>query len=142
MCDIVFMDVLRLHWHRFRPSSKFWSCCRVCSCLYLAAKFFPDDINGAKQLLKDHAVCLCDDDNDLEMALACGHAYIPEISSSSMKNVMNRYPEHFTQTGGEGVDLSGTDASEAALLLVLKKLEMENQKIVTNEEGVSSYKGI
>jgi hypothetical protein len=107
--------------------SLFWFVFVLASCLYLAAKFFPcDDTKEAEHLLKDHAVCLCDDDNDLEMALTCGHAYIPEVSSSSMKQIMDIYPEHFTQTGGEGVELNGPDSSEAALLLVLKKLVEEN----------------
>jgi hypothetical protein len=29
-------------------------------------------------------VCLCDDDNDLEMALACRRAYLPSVSSDSI----------------------------------------------------------
>jgi hypothetical protein len=73
-------------------------------------------------VLSEQAVCLCDDDNDLEMAIACRHAYIPEISSSSMKELIHRHPEHFTQTGGEGVEVSGTESTEAALLMVKHKL--------------------
>lgn len=38
-----------------------------------------------------------------------------------MKEIIDRYPEHFTQTGGEGVELSGTDSAEAALLLILEQ---------------------
>jgi hypothetical protein len=105
------------------------------SCLYLATKFFPDEEQKeAEQLLQDHAICLCDDDNDLEMAMGCGHAYVPQISSASMKDVIDRYPEHFTQTGGEGIELNGTDSSEAALLLVLKKLNKE-EDLPNDENG-------
>lgn len=105
------------------------------SCLYVASKFFPESKGGPTKLLKHHSVCLCDDDNDLEMAIACGHAYIPEISSSSMKDIIDRHPDHFTQTGGEGTELSGTAAAEAALLLVLEHLadKDSNKSEVTSE---------
>jgi hypothetical protein len=46
--------------------------------------------------LSKHAICLCDDDNDLEMALACQHAYLPDISSQSMMDITQKYPKHFT----------------------------------------------
>ncbi|KAG7365433.1 haloacid dehalogenase-like hydrolase [Nitzschia inconspicua] len=91
-------------------------------CLYLAERFFPDSKGGPTKFVKEHSVCLCDDDNDLEMAEACGHAYIPEISSQSMKEIIGRYPDHFTQTGGEGMELQGHESTEAALLLVSKRL--------------------
>lgn len=99
--------------------------CLVCSCLYIAKKFFGASAEDSVDFVSKHAVCLCDDDNDLEMALACSLAYIPEISSESMKRVIEMNPDHFTQTGGEGVELSGTDSTEAALLLIQSKLEHE-----------------
>ena len=46
--------------------------------------------------LSKHSICLCDDDNDLEMALACQHAYLPDISSQSMMDITQKYPKHFT----------------------------------------------
>ncbi|OEU17932.1 hypothetical protein FRACYDRAFT_161642, partial [Fragilariopsis cylindrus CCMP1102] len=46
--------------------------------------------------LSKHCICLCDDDNDLEMALACQHAYLPDISSQSMMDITQKYPKHFT----------------------------------------------
>lgn len=90
--------------------------------MYLAAKFFPETRGGAGKLMKKHSVCLCDDDNDLEMAMACGHAYVPQVSSSTMQGIIQRYPNHFTRTGGDGTEMSGTEASETALLLILQKL--------------------
>jgi len=33
-------------------------------------------------LLKKFCVCLCDDDNDLDTALSCGHSYVPSITSN------------------------------------------------------------
>ncbi|KAL3910916.1 MAG: hypothetical protein SGILL_007497 [Bacillariaceae sp.] len=99
-------------------------------CLYLAKRLSDDNsvipLDPAK-FVAEHAVCLCDDDNDLEMAAACSHAYVPEISSESMRQVIESHPEHFTQTGGEGVELGGTDATEAALLLILASLEKQRQ---------------
>jgi hydroxymethylpyrimidine pyrophosphatase-like HAD family hydrolase len=92
-------------------------------CLYLARKFFPgviSDNDTANEFVANHAVCICDDDNDLEMAMACKHAYIPEVSSLSMKEIIEKYPDHFTQTGGEGKELSGTDSTESALQLILE----------------------
>ena len=101
------------------------------SCLYLAAKFFPercgrtvdtnntnDDLlaasktqttnkhegtnigtaasSSAVEFVSHHALCLCDDDNDVEMALACHHAYLPDIASQSMRETIRHYPRHFT----------------------------------------------
>lgn len=106
------------------------------SCMYLASKFFPESKGGPAKLLKDHSVCLCDDDNDLEMAIACGHAYIPEISSSSMKEIIDRHPDHFTQTGGDGTELSGTAAAEAALLLVLERIVVDKDSTKLEEATV------
>ena len=35
--------------------------------------------------LKSHAYCMCDDDNDIEMAVACRAAYLPSVTSESMR---------------------------------------------------------
>jgi hypothetical protein len=92
----------------------------------LAEKFCPEIDKG--KLLSTHAVCLCDDDNDLEMAMACEHAYVPEVSSSSMLEVIRLHPDHFTQTCGEGEGHQGTVASETALSLVLGRLSDEEEE--------------
>jgi hypothetical protein len=91
----------------------------------LAEKFCPEI--DKRKLLSTHAVCLCDDDNDLEMAMACEHAYVPEVSSSSMVEVIRSHPDHFTQTCGDGEGQQGTVASETALSLVLGRLSGEEQ---------------
>ena len=44
-----------------------------------------------------------------------------------MKDVVETHAEHFTQTGGEGVELSGTDATEAALLLIQARLDKQTR---------------
>ena len=100
-------------------------------CLYLAQKFFPNSMTDTvvpNKFVANHAVCMCDDDNDLEMAMACKHAYIPEISSQSMKDIIDKYPEQFTQTGGGEKELSGTDSSEFALALILETVMLQEQK--------------
>jgi hypothetical protein len=124
------------------------------SCEYVALKFL-STIDGATSsvsssstmisssgalLLAKHAVCLCDDDNDLEMALACQHAYIPGISSKSMAETIGKNPNRFTVTTLShslsfadtntkttplipAVQEGTTSATEAALSLVLKRIQ-------------------
>lgn len=104
-------------------------------CSYLASKFFPEECEEPTRetdFLSNHAVCLCDDDNDLEMALACHHAYLPDVSSESMKETIDEFPNHFTTTfrdssnsntepteGMEtGAVIVGTDASDLALSMI------------------------
>lgn len=63
--------------------------------------------------LATESVCICDDDNDIEMALACSHTYIPSLTSKSMLGTLRRNQSDFTLTFGPGV--SSTAATEAAL---------------------------
>eukprot|EP00531_Pseudo-nitzschia_arenysensis_P004155 CAMPEP_0116132338 /NCGR_PEP_ID=MMETSP0329-20121206/9491_1 /TAXON_ID=697910 /ORGANISM="Pseudo-nitzschia arenysensis, Strain B593" /LENGTH=477 /DNA_ID=CAMNT_0003626839 /DNA_START=52 /DNA_END=1482 /DNA_ORIENTATION=+ len=114
-------------------------------CLYLASKFFPNECqpkvvsmdatededsseesakvsSPEEDFLSNHSVCMCDDDNDLEMALACQHAYLPDISSKSMSATVSKFPDHFTTTFSESYDESmtvkETDASDLALSMI------------------------
>jgi hypothetical protein len=102
----------------------------VCSCQYVASQLLMKEgataaSTSVADLLSNHCVCVCDDDNDLEMALACHHAYIPAISSTSMEEVIASNPMHFTQTGGKDHGgLEATVATEKALDLVLQRLEI------------------
>lgn len=66
---------------------------------------------------------MCDDDNDLEMALACRHAFVPGVSSTSMARVILDNPNQITSTGGPGLSAEGTTATEAALDLVLENVK-------------------
>lgn len=87
-------------------------------CLYLAKKLCNDSEDDS--ILATGAVCLCDDDNDLEMALACQHAYVPSVSSESMAQAIKDNPTELTLT--EGIDgVEGTSATELALTLVLAR---------------------
>jgi hypothetical protein len=83
--------------------------------------------SSSDDLLSNHCVCVCDDDNDLEMALACHHAYIPAISSTSMEEVIASNPVHFSQTGGKNHGgLEATVATEKALAMVLQRIKRAN----------------
>mmetsp|Transcript_7856 Transcript_7856/g.11322 ORF Transcript_7856/g.11322 Transcript_7856/m.11322 type:complete len:389 (-) Transcript_7856:103-1269(-) len=88
-------------------------------CAYLCKKFCSEEGNPD---LSSHAICLCDDDNDLEMALACKHAYIPGVTSQSMAKVVEKNPDRMTVTGEAGTRVEGTFATEAALELVLRNI--------------------
>jgi hypothetical protein len=84
------------------------------SCRYLAETRWASPLKNC--------VCLCDDDNDLEMALGCSHAYIPSISSKSLAETIEADSSfHFTQTCGDGV--KETAATEAALALILDRVK-------------------
>jgi hypothetical protein len=69
--------------------------------------------------LATESVCICDDDNDIEMALACSHSYIPSLSSESMVDTLRRNQSNFTQTFGP--DISSVAATEVALDLIYKQ---------------------
>jgi len=71
--------------------------------------------------LSTRCVCVCDDDNDIEMALACLHAYIPTTSSESMDDVIRDHKMKFTVTASED-DADPTKATERALTLILERI--------------------
>jgi hypothetical protein len=79
---------------------------------------------GSSDALGTSCVCLCDDDNDLEMALATKHAFIPSVSSESMTDAIQQHRDHFTVTSEDGVD--GTAATDLALERVLKLVRNES----------------
>lgn len=74
--------------------------------------------------LSEHAVCMGDDDNDIEMALACRHAFIPTVTSATMAETIAQHRGQFT-TVRNGVE--GTEATEMALLEVLNMLQTEEK---------------
>lgn len=71
--------------------------------------------------LADHAVCMGDDDNDIEMALASRHAFIPTVTSETMEEAISQNPRRFTAIR----DVEDTMATEKALEALLKMLEDE-----------------
>lgn len=64
---------------------------------------------------------MCDDDNDVEMALACLHAFIPSVGSESMAQTIREHDDKFTQTETDGIE--GTQATEAALERILERIQ-------------------
>ena len=89
-------------------------------CDYLLRKFL--DKHEEPISLKSHACCLCDDDNDVEMALACRKAYLPSITSESMQKLVSENSDMIvTQNADEGKVESL--ATEAALEMVLKETQ-------------------
>lgn len=48
------------------------------------------------------AVCVCDDDNDIDMAHAVGHAYVPGFTSESMRKAVADEPHRFTVAEARG----------------------------------------
>ncbi|KAL3907718.1 MAG: hypothetical protein SGILL_008759 [Bacillariaceae sp.] len=82
-------------------------------CLYLADEL---GIDIALQ-----SVCVCDDDNDIEMAMACSQAYIPALTSDSMVATIRGNPTKFTQTYKED-KVTSTDATDAALQLIYERV--------------------
>ncbi len=73
----------------------------------------PDDV------LLQQAICLCDDDNDLEMASACGTVFLPSVSSQSMADAARQNPNKIFITENETADIIGTVATEQALIEAL-----------------------
>jgi len=125
-------------------------------CLYLASKFFPEDVgentdtgsDGAEEsFLSKYAVCMCDDDNDLEMALACHHAYLPDVASQSMRDTVEKFPDHFTTTFRvveEGLEdgeyIVETDASDLALSIIRERTFKEELEAPPKKRIISSKK--
>jgi len=90
-------------------------------CDYLLRKFFNNHDETIS--LKTHACCLCDDDNDVEMALACGKAYLPSVTSESIQKLVSENG-HMIVT--ENVDEGKVEsfATEAALEMILKDIQV------------------
>ena len=68
------------------------------------------------------AVCICDDDNDMEMAVACSHAFIPALTSTSVEEFVEDNPSKFTKTFEKG-RVASTMATDAALHLISKDVD-------------------
>merc|ERR1712244_42699 len=68
-------------------------------CAYIAKHFLSlgskeekvVSISTSENIL-EKCICLCDDDNDLEMAVACGKVFLPSVTSRSMKQAVLDFP--------------------------------------------------
>ncbi|KAG2432634.1 hypothetical protein HXX76_008974 [Chlamydomonas incerta] len=90
-----------------------------------AADFYPDTsgkVMAARHLMARFGAAapdcsfLCDDDNDLQLAAEVGRAFLPSITSDSVRVAAEARPEHFVvaKTAGQGVV-----ATEEALRAVM-----------------------
>lgn len=65
-----------------------------------------------------------DDDNDIEMALACRHTFVPTVTSATMAETILQNPDRFTAIRGA----EDTLATEQALEALLEMLNGEEQE--------------
>eukprot|EP00197_Chlamydomonas_leiostraca_P012292 CAMPEP_0202869656 /NCGR_PEP_ID=MMETSP1391-20130828/12575_1 /ASSEMBLY_ACC=CAM_ASM_000867 /TAXON_ID=1034604 /ORGANISM="Chlamydomonas leiostraca, Strain SAG 11-49" /LENGTH=268 /DNA_ID=CAMNT_0049549997 /DNA_START=62 /DNA_END=868 /DNA_ORIENTATION=- len=93
-----------------------------------AADFYPDTsgkVRAARYLMArfqaraQDCVFLCDDDNDMELAAEVGRAYLPSVTSESVRRAVAARPEHFVQATKKG-----TEATEEMLLAVSKDYKL------------------
>jgi len=105
-----------------------------CSYLVKSMQSEPaDQTDSCKSLtLPENAVCMCDDDNDLEMALACSHAYLPSVTSSSMAHTVRENEGKLTVTEDISKGLLETTATDEALRIILARVK-EEYGTVTDE---------
>ncbi len=90
------------------------------SCEYLADKFINNKdmsafVSGQNENLLESCICLCDDDNDLEMAAACGKVFLPSVTSDSMKEAANQSPGKFIVTENEAEGIIEMQSTETSL---------------------------
>jgi len=77
------------------------------------------NMNTNTDIILKRAICFCDDDNDLEMAMSCGKAYLPSISSLTMADACKKYPNQIIITEDKEADIVETKATEHALICAL-----------------------
>ena len=68
-------------------------------------------------------IVMGDDDNDIEMALASRHAFIPTVTSSTMAQTI---AQHGTQFTAMRSDVEGPLATEMVLQKILEVLDRED----------------
>jgi hydroxymethylpyrimidine pyrophosphatase-like HAD family hydrolase len=98
-------------------------------CEYLVRRFLGQDAE-----LRTRAFCMCDDDNDIEMAVACKTAFLPSVTSDSIRRMVELQKEDsglyhsgklvVTEDVEKGI--VETAATERALELILKEVESDD----------------
>ena len=89
-------------------------------CGYLASYFNKQKVD-IEELLES-CICLCDDDNDLEMADACGRVFLPSISSTSMQEAASRSPNKISIVEDMAKSIFETSATEVAISSAMTEL--------------------
>lgn len=95
-------------------------------CDYLVKRFC-----GSDARLSTNAYCMCDDDNDVEMATNCKIAYLPSVTSDSIKRLIERQRndddvlEYGKMIVMEDIEsgIVDTKATERALEMILNELQ-------------------
>jgi hypothetical protein len=101
------------------------------SCEYLAKHFagldtsfnLNNENDENKDTILESCICMCDDDNDLEMAAACGKVFLPSIASKSMQDAVNRSPEKFIVTENELLGITEMISTEHSLRGVIAECQ-------------------
>lgn len=91
-------------------------------CAFLARHFQEQTISMNDEELLKSCVCLCDDDNDLEMAHACGKVYLPALTSDSMRDAVKNNRHRFFVTENVFENVTKTRATECALAQVVQEM--------------------
>ncbi|GLC33935.1 hypothetical protein PLESTB_000819800 [Pleodorina starrii] len=96
-----------------------------CSFNLGAADFYPSTsgkVMAARHLMarlgaaaKD-CCFLCDDDNDLELAAEVGRAFLPSITSDSVREAAEARPEHFVVAKAQGQGVAATEEMLQAVM--------------------------
>lgn len=102
----------------------------ISSCEYIAIhmierwkknQYYQKNLSGEK-ILASSSFCICDDDNDIPLALACRKAYLPTISSKSMNELVDSIRDRIVVTEDIPNGIVGSLATEDALRRVLRDL--------------------
>jgi len=75
-----------------------------------------------KGKISEDAICFCDDDNDIEMALACKYAFLPSLTSESIKETVSKHASKLfvATTFDSKAELGTTAATETILKAALE----------------------
>jgi len=103
------------------------------SCEYIAEKIssmerkkkhHPLLTQSGTEILASSSLCVCDDDNDIPLATACRKAFLPTISSQSIKDLVESSKDRIIVTEDIPKGIVGHLATEAALQRVLEEVHL------------------
>lgn len=102
------------------------------SCAYLARHFTNEQGSNTETELDDDellkpCICICDDDNDLEMAAACGKVFLPTVTSESMQQAVAQSEKIFVMENKEE-GIIETKSTENALVHALMEFEKRGDR--------------
>ena len=82
--------------------------------------------------LSENCVFLCDDDNDIEMALSCRFAFLPDVSSESMHKLIGKNPKTLVVASSiqQSSDSNNATATNSNLLGTTKATDVILQHVL------------